>query len=78
MFTFQPGWRLNITTGVRLRFVAVPLASLWTSPKVSALSGSLRNLRHFLMEEPAVRLSQDGSAVMLKEEGKVSHDAIPL
>ncbi|XP_075901384.1 small RNA 2'-O-methyltransferase isoform X2 [Nelusetta ayraudi] len=50
------------------RFVAVPLASLWTSPKVSALSGSLRNLRHFLMEEPTVRLSQDGSAVMLKEE----------
>lgn len=49
------------------RFVSVPLALLWTSPKVSTMSGSLSNLRHFLREDPAVQLSQDGAAVLLKE-----------
>lgn len=55
------------------RCVSVPLAVLWTcSPKVSALSGSLSNLRHFLMEDPEVKLSQDGSAVLLQEQGNVN------
>uniref|UniRef100_UPI0037E9BCD0 small RNA 2'-O-methyltransferase n=1 Tax=Semicossyphus pulcher TaxID=241346 RepID=UPI0037E9BCD0 len=46
--------------------VSVPLAVLWTScPKVGALSGSLHNLRHLLMDEPEVKLSQDGSALLV-------------
>ncbi|XP_076580336.1 small RNA 2'-O-methyltransferase isoform X2 [Chaetodon auriga] len=51
------------------RSVSVPLAVLWSCcPKVSALSGSLSNLRHLLMDEPNVKLSQDGSAVLLQEQ----------
>lgn len=65
----------NVLTSsmVCFRFVSVPLALLWTSPKVSALSGSLSNLRQFLMEDPTVKLSQDGSAVMLQEKGEGSN-----
>lgn len=49
--------------------VAVPLSLLWVScPRVSALSGSLSNLRHFLVDEPQVRLSQDGSALLLEQD----------
>ncbi|XP_041647381.1 small RNA 2'-O-methyltransferase [Cheilinus undulatus] len=48
------------------RVVSVPLAVLWTScPKVGALSGSLSNLRHLLMDDPEVRLNQDGSALLI-------------
>ncbi|XP_041792061.1 small RNA 2'-O-methyltransferase [Chelmon rostratus] len=51
------------------RCVSVPLAVLWSCcPKVSALSGSLNNLRHLLMDEPNVKLNQDGSAVLLQEQ----------
>ncbi|KAM4549167.1 small RNA 2'-O-methyltransferase [Odontesthes bonariensis] len=49
------------------RCVSVPLAVLWSfCPKVGELSGSLGNLRHLLMDEPAVKLSQDGSSVLVK------------
>lgn len=52
------------------RSVSIPLAVLWScSPKVSTLSGCLNNLRRFLMEEPQVKLSRDGSAVLLLEKG---------
>lgn len=54
------------------RYVSVPLTVLWAcSPKVSALGGSLSNLRHLLMDDPAVQLSQDGSAVLVysREQG---------
>ncbi|XP_062280833.1 small RNA 2'-O-methyltransferase [Scomber scombrus] len=48
------------------RYVSVPLAVLWACcPKVSVLGGSLSNLRHLLMDDPAVKLSQDGSAVLV-------------
>ncbi|XP_059196840.1 small RNA 2'-O-methyltransferase isoform X2 [Centropristis striata] len=48
------------------RCVCVPLTLLWSSSqKVSALSGSLSNLRHLLMDDPEVKLSPDGSAVLL-------------
>ncbi|KAM7387681.1 hypothetical protein PAMP_023903 [Pampus punctatissimus] len=48
------------------RCVSVPLAVLWSCcPKVSALSGSLSNLRRLLMDDPKVELSQDGSAVLV-------------
>ncbi|KAF7653163.1 hypothetical protein LDENG_00086670 [Lucifuga dentata] len=48
------------------RCVCVPLAMLWSCcPKVSTLSGSLDNLRCFLLDDPSVKLSQDGSAVLL-------------
>uniref|UniRef100_A0A3Q3VL29 Small RNA 2'-O-methyltransferase n=1 Tax=Mola mola TaxID=94237 RepID=A0A3Q3VL29_MOLML len=65
-----------LTSRCAVRCVSVPLAVLWTcSPKVSNLSGCLSNLRHFLMEDPEVKLSQDGSAVLLQdpdlEEGDV-------
>lgn len=56
------------------RCVPVSLAVLWSCcPKVSALSGSLSNLRALLMDEPKVKLSQDGSAVLLnyQEEGTI-------
>ncbi|XP_045904727.1 small RNA 2'-O-methyltransferase [Micropterus dolomieu] len=52
------------------RFVSVPLAVLWyRCPKVSALSGNLTNLKHILMEAPEVKLSQDGSAVLVQDQG---------
>uniref|UniRef100_A0A3P8T8H4 Small RNA 2'-O-methyltransferase n=1 Tax=Amphiprion percula TaxID=161767 RepID=A0A3P8T8H4_AMPPE len=57
------------------RYVSVPLAVLWSCcPKVSALSGSVSNLRHLLMGNPEIKLSQDGSAVLVthQEEGTVS------
>ncbi|XP_042339603.1 small RNA 2'-O-methyltransferase isoform X1 [Plectropomus leopardus] len=68
----QVFWRksqgLQETCKVR-RCVSVPLAVLWSCcPKVSALSGNLNNLRHFLMEDPKVKLSQDGSAVLLYDQ----------
>ncbi|XP_018527064.1 small RNA 2'-O-methyltransferase [Lates calcarifer] len=48
------------------RCVSVPLAALWSCcPRVSALSGSLSNLRHLLMDDPEVQLSQDGAAVLV-------------
>lgn len=48
-------------------FISVPLAELWSCcPRICELSGSLGNLRHLLMEEPDVKLSQDGSAVLVK------------
>ncbi|XP_070765637.1 small RNA 2'-O-methyltransferase [Enoplosus armatus] len=51
------------------RCVSVPLAVLWSRcPKVRALSGNLSILRHFLMEAPEVKLSQDGSAVLVPEQ----------
>ncbi|XP_029285557.1 small RNA 2'-O-methyltransferase isoform X2 [Cottoperca gobio] len=63
------------------RFVSVPLAVLWSCcPKVRALSGSLSNLRNLLMGGPEVKLSQDGSAVLLSyqeqdlEDEEKGHD----
>ncbi|XP_074491153.1 small RNA 2'-O-methyltransferase isoform X1 [Sebastes fasciatus] len=51
------------------RCVSVPLTVLWSCcPKVSALSGTLDNLRHLLMDDPEVKLSQDGSAVLLDDQ----------
>nr|XP_020472742.1 small RNA 2'-O-methyltransferase isoform X2 [Monopterus albus] len=48
------------------RCVSVPLAELWScSPKISTLSGSLSNLRCLLMNNPRVKLSQDGWAVLV-------------
>ncbi|XP_055087884.1 small RNA 2'-O-methyltransferase [Periophthalmus magnuspinnatus] len=52
--------------------VAVPLSLLWaSSPRVVALSGSLSNLRLFLMDEPMVKLSQDKSALLLQTDEEV-------
>ncbi|XP_031715505.1 small RNA 2'-O-methyltransferase isoform X2 [Anarrhichthys ocellatus] len=51
------------------RCVSVPLSMLWSRcPKVGALSGSLGNLRRLLMDHPDVKLSQDGSAVLLNDQ----------
>ncbi|KAJ4943720.1 hypothetical protein JOQ06_006218 [Pogonophryne albipinna] len=51
------------------RRVSVPLAVLWCCcPKVSVLSGSVSNLRLLLMDEPGVKLSQDGSAMLLNHQ----------
>uniref|UniRef100_A0AAZ1XKG5 Small RNA 2'-O-methyltransferase n=1 Tax=Oreochromis aureus TaxID=47969 RepID=A0AAZ1XKG5_OREAU len=48
------------------RIVAVPLDVLWSCcPKVRMLSGSLCNLKHLLMDEPNIKLSQDSSAVLV-------------
>uniref|UniRef100_A0A3P9H5W8 Small RNA 2'-O-methyltransferase n=1 Tax=Oryzias latipes TaxID=8090 RepID=A0A3P9H5W8_ORYLA len=57
------------------RYVTVPLSALWLHcPKIKKLSGSLVNLRHLLMDEPEVRLSEDGRTVLVKnqEEGTLS------
>ncbi|KAM9358404.1 small RNA 2'-O-methyltransferase [Symphorus nematophorus] len=56
------------TNGQEHRCVSVSLAVLWSRcPKVSTLSGSLTNLRQILMDDPEVKLSHDGSAVLLQE-----------
>uniref|UniRef100_A0A3B4YNB8 Small RNA 2'-O-methyltransferase n=1 Tax=Seriola lalandi dorsalis TaxID=1841481 RepID=A0A3B4YNB8_SERLL len=48
------------------RCVSVPLDVLWSCcPKISALTGSVCNLRHLLLDEPEVKLSQDGAAVLV-------------
>ncbi|KAG7239940.1 hypothetical protein INR49_028135 [Caranx melampygus] len=48
------------------RCVSVPLDVLWSCcPKVSALSGSVGNLRRLLLDDPGVKLSQDGAAVLV-------------
>ncbi|XP_047443448.1 small RNA 2'-O-methyltransferase [Mugil cephalus] len=48
------------------RHVSVPLDELFSCfPRVSELSGSLSNLRLLLMDSPEVKLSQDGSAVLI-------------
>lgn len=49
--------------------VSVPLSLLWlSSPRVSSLCGSLDDLRLYLTGEPQVRLSPDGSALLLEQE----------
>lgn len=51
------------------RYVVVPLSLLWACcPKVQSLGGTLSNLRHFLLDEPLVKLSQDGSALLLDQD----------
>ncbi|XP_076010506.1 small RNA 2'-O-methyltransferase [Genypterus blacodes] len=59
------------------RYVScVPLALLCSScPKVSSLSGSLTNLRHLLLDEPSVTLTQDGSAVRLMDKEQEQEEA---
>ncbi|XP_068599551.1 small RNA 2'-O-methyltransferase [Brachionichthys hirsutus] len=48
-------------------YVSVPLSSLWSSStRIRSLSGTPTNLRHFLMEDPQVKMNQDGSAVLLQ------------
>ncbi|KAM8874290.1 small RNA 2'-O-methyltransferase isoform 2-T2 [Spinachia spinachia] len=48
------------------RCVSVPLFALWGScPQICALSGSLGNLRQLLMDDGKVKLSPDGSALLL-------------
>ncbi|KAM8744725.1 small RNA 2'-O-methyltransferase isoform 2-T2 [Acanthopagrus schlegelii] len=57
------------------RCVSVPLAVLWSCcPKIGTLSGSLSNLRHLLMGEPEVKLSKDGSAVLVQVKDTVEED----
>ncbi|XP_042272677.1 small RNA 2'-O-methyltransferase isoform X1 [Thunnus maccoyii] len=57
------------------RCVSVPLAVLWSCcPKVSALGGSLSNLRHLLMDDPEVKLSEDGSAVLVYNQEQDQED----
>lgn len=63
------------------RYVTVPLSSLWSHcPKIKKLSGSLVNLRHLLMNEPAVKLSDDGRTVLVKyqEEGTLSSNVYEI
>uniref|UniRef100_A0A096M0I1 Small RNA 2'-O-methyltransferase n=1 Tax=Poecilia formosa TaxID=48698 RepID=A0A096M0I1_POEFO len=52
---------------VCFRFAVVPLAALWSfCPKIAELSGNLSNLRRLLVDQPQVKLSQDGSALLVK------------
>ncbi|KAK5601394.1 hypothetical protein CRENBAI_000331 [Crenichthys baileyi] len=56
-------------SGTLNRYVFVPLAVLWACcPKIGELSGSLGNLRHLLMDHPRVKLTQDGSSLLVKCE----------
>ncbi|XP_058494960.1 small RNA 2'-O-methyltransferase isoform X1 [Solea solea] len=57
----------NDYSKLQRRCESVPLEVLWSHcPKVSALSGSLDNLRRILTDDPDVNLSQDGNAVLLQ------------
>ncbi|XP_041861155.1 small RNA 2'-O-methyltransferase [Melanotaenia boesemani] len=59
------------------RFVCVPLAVLWSCcPKIRDLSGSVGHLRHLLMDEPKVKLSQDCSAVLVKYQEQDQEDEV--
>ncbi|XP_071342591.1 small RNA 2'-O-methyltransferase isoform X2 [Trachinotus anak] len=63
---FWPNFQRQENSCTLRRCVSVPLDVLWSCcPKVSALSGSLSNLRHLLMDDPEVKLSQDGAAVLI-------------
>ncbi|XP_040040846.2 small RNA 2'-O-methyltransferase isoform X2 [Gasterosteus aculeatus] len=59
------------------RCVSVPLFVLWgCCPKICTLSGSLSNLRQLLMDNAKVKLTQDGSALLLNldEQDEENHD----
>lgn len=45
--------------------ICVPLARVWSCPRVRALCGSLHRLREELLEDERVRVSADGSALNL-------------
>ncbi|NP_001017842.1 small RNA 2'-O-methyltransferase [Danio rerio] len=45
--------------------ICVPLARVWSCPRVQALCGSLQRLREKLLEDERVRMSADGSALNL-------------
>ncbi|XP_032428333.1 small RNA 2'-O-methyltransferase [Xiphophorus hellerii] len=62
-------------SGTLNRFVVVPLAALCSfCPKIAELSGNLSNLRRLLMDQPQVKLSQDGFSLLVKceEQGTAS------
>ncbi|XP_056459989.1 small RNA 2'-O-methyltransferase isoform X1 [Gadus chalcogrammus] len=57
------------------RCVCVPLRRVWSCcPRIRDLSGSLARLRLFIADDPLVRLSQDGFAVVLDEGEEVSEE----
>ncbi|RVE73627.1 hypothetical protein OJAV_G00033010 [Oryzias javanicus] len=57
------------------RYVTVPLSVLWSRcPKIKKLSGSLVNLRHLLMDEPEVKLSDDGRTVLVKYQEEAEEE----
>ncbi|KAG7280756.1 hypothetical protein CRUP_037686 [Coryphaenoides rupestris] len=57
------------------RCVCVPLSSVWSCcPRIRELSGSLARLRLYIADDPLVRFSQDGLAVVLDEGQEVSED----
>ncbi|XP_030628678.1 small RNA 2'-O-methyltransferase [Chanos chanos] len=45
--------------------ICVPLESVWSCPRVSALCGTVQSLREGLREETRVQLTADGDAVVL-------------
>ncbi|XP_071781331.1 small RNA 2'-O-methyltransferase [Centroberyx gerrardi] len=56
-------------TGSAGRCVCVPLAKLWSCcPRVQAMSGSVSHLSRFLLDDPLVKLTQDGSAVLVDDQ----------
>nr|XP_015826573.2 small RNA 2'-O-methyltransferase isoform X1 [Nothobranchius furzeri] len=70
-------WRngSKLESGTGSGYISIPLAVLWSCcPKVSELGGSLRNLRHLLMDEPHVNMSQDGAAVLVKYQEQDEED----
>ncbi|XP_072294141.1 small RNA 2'-O-methyltransferase [Eucyclogobius newberryi] len=74
-------WRLNGIAQSRncasqRGCVPVPLDLLWaSSPRVAALCKSPANLRLFLMNEPTVKLSQDGCALLLRTDEDEEREA---
>ncbi|CAL8306263.1 unnamed protein product [Lota lota] len=57
------------------QYVCVPLRRVWSCcRRIRDLSGSLARLRLFIADDPLVRLSQDGFAVVLDEGQEVSEE----
>ncbi|KAM4629310.1 small RNA 2'-O-methyltransferase [Polymixia lowei] len=72
---FGTGGRQQQESYRQTRRVCVPLARLWSAcPRVKALSGSLCHLRRLLLDQPLVRLTQDGSAVLLDDQEQDQED----
>lgn len=45
--------------------ICVPLSSVWSSPRVRGLCGTLHHLREVLLDDSPMRLSADGTVIVL-------------
>ena len=55
------------------RSVCVPVARLWSCPRVESLSGNISFLKQILLNDSRVSMTEDGLAVVLAEDEEEDH-----